>query len=81
MPKNKQITTAEALRFAQEEIFENVENGNLEFINSFSKLTLKNMDEKGQSRDENTPIDYIVAGAMLGYALRYIVEQDREGEE
>lgn len=70
---------SEALEFAKAEIYDKKENCNAAFVIAFANQFLQ--DAKASSKDkEFEPIDYILHGSLIGYALRYMNERKEKGE-
>lgn len=73
-PQNRN-KISEALEFAKAEIYDNKENCNSAFVIAFANQFLQ--DLKASSKDkEFEPIDYILHGSLIGYALRYMNENE-----
>lgn len=73
MTKENKISAA--LVFARKEVLENKENGNSMFVAAFMQTFLAGLKK---TRDNNQkPEDYMLNGIIVGYALRYMNEQNQ----
>lgn len=81
MTKENKISAA--LEFAKKEVLENKENGNSMFVAAFTQTFLDGLKAAGQKNQK--PADYMLNGVIVGYALRYMNEQNQtvieEGEK
>lgn len=68
--ENQKFT--DAIKFAKEQVCDNAENAAL--VMSFVNTFLAGLKQSGQDKGKK-PGDYIVNGAIIGYALRYLNEQ------
>lgn len=78
-PQNKN-KISEALEFAKAEIYDKKENGNAAFVIAFANQFLQDAKASGKAK-EFEPIDYILHGSLVGFALRYMNEQNNKGEK
>lgn len=74
-PQNKN-KISEALEFAKAEIYDNKENCNSAFVIAFANQFLQDLKAGGKDK-EFEPIDYILHGSLIGYALRYMNENEK----
>jgi hypothetical protein len=67
---------SEALRIAKAEIYDKKENCNAAFVIAFANQFLQDAKASGKDK-EFEPIDYILHGSLIGYALRYMNENKK----
>lgn len=67
---------SKALEFAKAEIYDKKENHNAAFVIAFANQFLQDAKASGKDK-EFEPIDYILHGSLVGYALRYMNENEK----
>lgn len=66
---------SEALRIAKAEIYDKKENCNAAFVIAFANQFLQDAKASGKDK-EFEPIDYILHGSLIGYALKHLLDNE-----
>lgn len=66
---------SEALKIAKAEIYDKKENCNAAFVIAFANQFLQDAKASGKDK-EFEPIDYILHGSLIGYALKHLLDKE-----